>query len=211
MGGRGACWVCARSSHRRHRAGLGLLGIGIFFAGFSVPKDPGSSVRTSGPKLTVAYSFKWSLVDRQTSTAKFQNFALLCIFFKDLTVVNGWWAYTQFFTPPFDVLSDLVVFGAYFQVAHVDDSLFACRLFAGDESPELVIFVFVSIVRVPLRLFSSPASVGLRAGRVSLCFFVTRDNGSCTFLLGDLPRACSFCTYSGLGIQTEVRIRVPFG
>ena len=24
-------------------------------------------------------------------------------------------------------------------------------------------------------------------------------------------RACSFCTYSGLGIQTEVRIRVPFG
>ena len=24
-------------------------------------------------------------------------------------------------------------------------------------------------------------------------------------------RACSFCTYSGLGIQTEVGIRVPFG
>ena len=24
-------------------------------------------------------------------------------------------------------------------------------------------------------------------------------------------RACSFCTYSGLGIQTELRIRVPFG
>ena len=96
--------MCARSSHRRHRAGLGLLGIGIFFAGFSVPKDPGSSVRTSGPKLTVAYNFKWPLVDRQTSTAKFHDFALLCIFFKDLTVVNGWWAYTQFFTPPFDVV-----------------------------------------------------------------------------------------------------------
>ena len=64
LGGRGACWVCARSSHRRHRAGLGLLGIGIFFAGFSVPEDPGSSVRTSGPKLTVAYNFKWPLVDR---------------------------------------------------------------------------------------------------------------------------------------------------
>ena len=186
MGGRGACWVCARSSHRRHRAGLGLLGIDIFFARLSVPKDPGSSVRTSGPKLTVAYNFKWPLVDRQTSTAKFHDFALLCIFFKDLTVVNGWWAYTQFFTPPFDVLSDLVVFGAYFQVANVDDSLFACRLFAGDESPELVIFVFVSIVRVPLRLISSPAGVGLRTGRVSFCFFVTRDNGSCTFLLGDL-------------------------
>ena len=124
--------MCARSSHRRHRAGLGLLGIGNFFAGFSVPKDPGSSVRTSGPNLTVADSFKWSLVDHQTSTAKFQDFALLCIFFKDLTVVNGWWAYTQFFTPPFDVLSDLVVFGAYFQVANVDDSLFACRLFADD-------------------------------------------------------------------------------
>ena len=178
--------MCARSSHRRHRAGLGLLGIGIFFAGFWVPKDPGSSVRTSRPKLTVAYNFKWPLVDRQTSTAKFHDFALLCIFFKDLTVVNSWWAYTQFFTPPFDVLSDLVVFGAYFQVANVDDSLFACWLFAGDESPELVIFVFVSIVRVPLRLFSSPAGVGLRAGRVSFCFFGTRDNGSCTFLLGDL-------------------------
>ena len=24
-------------------------------------------------------------------------------------------------------------------------------------------------------------------------------------------RACSFCTYSGLGKQTKVRIRVPFG
>ena len=95
-GGGGGSWVCAWSSHRRHRAGLGLLGIGIFFAGFSVPKDPGSSVRTSGPKLTVAYNFKWPLVDRQTSTAKFHDFALLCIFFKDLTVVNGWWAYTQF-------------------------------------------------------------------------------------------------------------------
>ena len=60
--------------------------------GFSVPKDPGSSVRTSRPKLTVAYNFKWPLVDRQTSTAKIHDFALLCIFFKDLTVVNGWWA-----------------------------------------------------------------------------------------------------------------------
>ena len=117
--------MCARSSHRRNRAGLGLLGIVILFAGFSVPKDPGSSVRTSGPKLTVAYNFKWPVVDRQTSTAKFYDFALLCIFFKDLTVVNGCWAYTQFFTPPFDALSYLVVFGAYCQVANVDDCLFA--------------------------------------------------------------------------------------
>ena len=46
--------MCARSAHRRHRAGLGLLGIDIFFAGFSVPKNPRSSIRTSGPKLTVA-------------------------------------------------------------------------------------------------------------------------------------------------------------
>ena len=91
-GGRVGC-ALGPLTCRRHRAGLGLLGIiGIFFAGFSVPKDPGSSVRTSGPKLTVA--FKWPLVDRQTSAAKFHDFALLCIFFKDFTVVNGWWAYT---------------------------------------------------------------------------------------------------------------------
>ena len=151
--------------------GLGLLGIVIFFAGFSVPKDPGSSVRTSGPKLTVAYNFKWPLVDRQTSTAKFHDFALLCIFFKDLTVVNGWWAYTQFFTPPFAVLSDLVVFGACFQVANVDDSLFACRLFAGDESPELVIFVFVSIVRVPIEAVQLTCRCWLARGSGVFLFF----------------------------------------
>ena len=77
------------------------------------------------------------------------------------------------FRPPFDVLGDLV-FGAYFQVVDVDDGLFACRHFAGDEGPELIILIFVCIVRVPLRLFSSPAGVGLRAGRVCFCFFVTR-------------------------------------
>ena len=65
--------------HRRHRAGLGLLGIVIFFAGFSVPKDPRSSVRTSGPKLTVTDNFRWPLVDGQTSTAKFHDFGLLCV------------------------------------------------------------------------------------------------------------------------------------
>ena len=115
--------MCARSADRRHRAGLGLLGIDISFAGFSVPKNPRSSIRTSGPKLTVADNFKWPLVDRQTSTARFYDFALLCLFLKNLTVVNGWWAYTQFFTPPLDVFSDVVVLGAYFQVANVDDGL----------------------------------------------------------------------------------------
>ena len=108
--------------------------------------------------------FKWPLVDRQTSTARFYDFALLCLFLKNLTVVNGWWACTQFFAPPLDVFSDLVVLGAYFQVANEDDGLFACRLFASDESPELIIFIF--IIPIPLRLFSSPASVGLRAGRM---------------------------------------------
>ena len=156
--------MCARSAHRRHRAGLGLLGIDIFFAGFSVPKNPRSSIRTSGPKLTVADNFKWPLVDRQTSTARFYDFALLCLFLKNLTVVNGWWAYTQFFAPPLDVFSDLVVLGAHFQVANVDDGLFACPLFASDESPELIIFIF--IIPIPLRLFSSPASIGLRVGRM---------------------------------------------
>ena len=66
LGGRGACWVCARSSHRRHRAGLGLLGIVNFFAGFSLPKDPGSSVRTSGPKLTVAYNLFQAALGRSS-------------------------------------------------------------------------------------------------------------------------------------------------
>ena len=94
--------------------------------------------------------------------------------------MNGWWAYTQFFTPPFDVLGDLVVFGAYFQVADVDDGLFA-----GCEGPELIILIFVCIDRVPLRLFSSPGGVGLRPGRVSFCLFVTRNTGGWTFLLSD--------------------------
>ena len=179
-------WVCARSSHRRHRAGLGLLGIDIFFAGFSVPKNPRSSIRTSGPKLTVTDNFKWPLVAyRQTSTARFHDFAFLCFFLKNLTVVNGWWAYTQFFAPPLDVFSDLVVFGAYFQVANVDNGLFASRLFASDESPELIIFIFVGIVPVPLRLFSSPANVGLRVGRMFFRLFVRRDTGGWTFLLSD--------------------------
>ena len=72
LGGQGSCWVCARSSHRRHRAGLGLLGIFIFLAGFSVPEYPRSSVWTSGPKLTVTEisSGPWSIVRRapQNST-----------------------------------------------------------------------------------------------------------------------------------------------
>ena len=122
---------------------LGWDYLALFVAGFSVPKNPRSSVRTSGPKLTVTDNFKWPFVDRQTGTVKFHDFALLCIFFLNVTVVNDWWVYTRLFTLPFDVLIDLVVFGANFQVADVDKGLFPCRLFAGGESPELIILISV--------------------------------------------------------------------
>ena len=81
--------------------------------------------------------------------------------------------------------------------------------------------IFVSIVRVPLRLFSSPAGVGLPAGRVSFCLFVTRDTGGRTFLLGDSigrgvstrPSLSPGVWPRSLGVRgsLSVRIRVSVG
>ena len=61
---------------------------------------------------------------------------------------------------------------------------------------------FYAFLMLRASRFSSPGILKNRSYSGHLPETITEDEHF---------RACSFCTYSGLGIQTEVRIRVPFG
>ena len=87
----------------RERASLDIV-----FALFVFVEIPRSGVRTAWPELPVTDELQGAVVNSQTSATKFDDLAVLWLFFEHLRVENSWWAEMELFASFAHIFSHLV-------------------------------------------------------------------------------------------------------